>query len=154
MLEFLGEYEVTLDAKGRFLLPADIKKDLTGETAHQFVINKGMDPCLVLWPKQTWDPVYSRLNSMSDFDVKVRRFKQLFLDGISKVDLDSAGRLLLPKQLIEDRKLEKDLLLKAHGDKIEIWDKAIHRKFIESISGTTDIYSDLAQTVMVDKKEQ
>ena len=154
MLELLADYEVTLDAKGRFLLPADLRKEITGETANYFVINKGIEPCLILWPKQSWDPVYKRLNSMNDFDAKVRNFKYLFFNNILKQELDSAGRIQMSKQLIEAGKLGKDLLLKAQGDKIQIWDKEEHRKFIESISGDSGVYSDLAQEVMVEKKSE
>ncbi|MFT3679985.1 MAG: division/cell wall cluster transcriptional repressor MraZ [Ferruginibacter sp.] len=151
MLELLGDFEVTLDAKGRFLLPAAIKKELEGETANQFVINKGLDmePCLTLWPKQTWTPIYSKLISMNDFEPKVRHFKYKFLDGITNTELDSAGRILVPKFLIDHAKLEKDLILKALGDKIQIWDKNGFRKFIDSI---TDDTSELGREVMGDKR--
>jgi MraZ protein len=148
MLQFLGDYEVTLDSKGRFLLPSAIKKELTGETAGQFVINKGMEPCLTLWPKQSWDPVYARLNSLNDFEPKVRYFKYMFLDGVQAVDADSAGRILLTKTLIDYAQLDKDLILKASGDKIQVWDKNVFRKFIESLSQAADTYSELARDVM------
>lgn len=153
MIGFLGEYEVTLDAKGRFLLPAGFKKQLTGDTANQFVINRGVEQCLTLWPKQSWDPIFLNVSMLNDFDPKVRKFRHLFLNGANQIELDSAGRLLLPKTLMEYAGLEKDALLIAAVNKIEIWDKNKHKEFFESISSSPEFYSDLANEVMVKKQE-
>ena len=62
MIGFLGEYEATLDAKGRFLLPAGFKKQLPEEGANQFVINRGFEKCLTLYPLQSWKPIFSEIS--------------------------------------------------------------------------------------------
>ncbi len=134
MTGFLGEYEVTIDPKGRFLVPAALKKQLAEEGAHQFVINRGLDFCLSLYPMESWDPLYAKINKLNDFDIKASAFKRRFLNGASKIELDSAGRLLLPKTLMEYAKLEKDAVLVFVGDKIEIWDKIKYKEFFESFS--------------------
>ena len=146
MIGFLGEFEVTLDAKGRFLLPAGFKKQLAGDAATQFVINRGTEQCLMLYPKQTWDPIFTKVSMLNDFDPKVRTFRRYFLNGATQMELDSASRLLLPKALMEYAGLEKDIVLVSAVDKIEIWDVVKYKQFFESFS--PESYSVLANDVM------
>ncbi|AXY77686.1 division/cell wall cluster transcriptional repressor MraZ [Paraflavitalea soli] len=143
---FIGEYEATLDAKGRFLLPAGFKKQLPEEAGSQFVINRGFEKCLTLYPMKSWDPIFSELGKLNDFDPKVREFRRYFLNGATVLELDSAGRLLVPPNLKEHAGLEKDIVLVAAMNKIEIWDKDKYQKFFESFS--PEAFSQLAQQVM------
>lgn len=151
MIGFLGEYEVTMDAKGRFLLPAGFKKQLT-EEASQFVINRGIEACLSLYPMQSWEPIFSEVSKLNDFDPKVRQFRRYFLNGATQVELDSAGRLLIPKALMEYAGLDKDVVLVSAVNKIEIWDKVKYTKFFESFS--PESFSELANEVMNTKEEK
>lgn len=145
MIGFLGEYEVTMDAKGRFLLPAGFKKQLV-EEASQFVVNRGIEACLSLYPMRSWEPIFSEVSKLNDFDPKVRQFRRYFLNGATQLELDSAGRLLIPKALMEYAGLEKDVVLVSAVDKIEIWDKVKYTKFFESFS--PESFSELANEVM------
>lgn len=145
MIGFLGEYEATLDAKGRFLLPAGIKKQLP-QVAAQFVINRGFEKCLTLYPLQSWEPIFSEISKLNDFDPKVREFRRYFLNGAIQIDVDTAGRLLLPKNLTEHAGLEKDIVLVSAINKIEIWDKNKYTQFFETF--TPQAFSDLANEVM------
>lgn len=145
MKGFLGEYEATLDAKGRFLLPAGLKKQLP-ENAMPFVINRGFEKCLTLYPQASWEPIYAQISRLNDFDPKVREFRRFFMNGATEVEPDTAGRLLLPPNLKEYAGLSKDIVLVSAVDKIEIWDSATYKKFFESFSA--DSFSSLAQQVM------
>lgn len=146
MAGFLGEFEVTLDAKGRFLLPAGVKKQLPeGENTH-FVINRGFEKCLSLYTKQSWEPVFNRISSLNQFDPEVRNFVRYFLNGATEVEIDSAGRLLLPPNLKEYAGLVKDAVLSSSVDKIEIWSKDAYKEFFDNYSPTQ--FSALAQKVM------
>ncbi|MEO6071338.1 MAG: division/cell wall cluster transcriptional repressor MraZ [Chitinophagaceae bacterium] len=147
MAGFLGEYEATVDAKGRFLLPAGFKRQLPEGEITTFVINRGFEKCLSLYPKKSWDPLYDRISNLNDFDPKVREFRRFFLNGAIEVELDSAGRILIPQNLKEYAGLGKDIVLAAAVDKIEIWDKEKYQQFFESYS--PDDFSALAQQVMV-----
>ena len=147
MAGFLGEYEATLDTKSRFLLPAGFKKQLPEGESTRFVINRGFEKCLSLYPMQSWEPLYAKISTLNDFDPKVREFRRFFLNGATIVEPDSAGRLLLPPNLKEYAGLEKDIVLAAAVDKIEIWSKENYQKFFESYS--PDDFSSLAQSVMV-----
>jgi MraZ protein len=146
MIDFLGEFEATIDAKGRFLLPAGFKKQLPQDATAKFVINRGFEKCLTLYPIQSWEPLFSRISQLNDFDPKVRGFRRYFLNGATEVELDSAGRLLLPKNLMGHASLEKDIVLVSALNKIEIWDKTEYEQFFNAF--TPESFSDLANDVM------
>jgi MraZ protein len=146
MTGFIGEYEATLDAKGRFLLPSGFKKQLPDSAGESFVINRGFEPCLSLYTSKSWKPIFSQLSDLNDFDPKVRQFRRYFLNGATQVDLDGAGRLLIPKNLMEYAGLGKDIVLVSAIDKIEIWDKVKYQQFFETFS--PEAFSDLAKEVM------
>jgi MraZ protein len=146
MVGFLGEYEATLDSKSRFLLPVGFKKQLPEEDPTQFVINRGFEKCLSLYPMKSWEPIFARISQLNDFDPEVRQFRRYFLNGATMVELDSAGRLLVPPNLKEHAGLDRDIVLTAGVDKIEIWDKTKYQQFFESFSPET--FSSLAKQVM------
>ena len=97
MTSFLGEYEVAIDAKGRFLVPSGFRKQLAEGEAERFVVNRGFESCLTLYPMKVWEALSEKINKLNDFNAKARDFKRLFLNGATIVEMDSAGRLLLPK---------------------------------------------------------
>jgi MraZ protein len=153
MTGFLGEYEATVDAKGRFLLPAGFKKQLPeDDRQHLFVINRGFEKCLTLYPLSSWEPIYNDISKLNDFDPKVREFRRYFLNGAIQLELDSAGRLNLPKNLLDHAGIEKDIVLVSAVNKIEIWDKNKYAAFFETFS--PEAFSSLANEVMNKKAEQ
>jgi len=151
MIGFLGEYEATLDAKGRFLLPAGLKKQMPGEDGNAFVINRGFEKCLTMYPLSSWEPIFTNISKLNDFDPKVREFRRWFLNGAIQMDLDSAGRLLVPKNLVEHARIDKDIVLVSAVNKIEIWDKKTYQQFFDSF--TPEAFSTLAAQVMNSKPE-
>ena len=150
MTHFLGEFEATVDTKSRFLLPAGFKKQLPeGET--KFVIARGFEKCLTLYPLKNWEPIIATISRLNDFDPKVREFRRQFLGGATEVELDAAGRMLLPPTLKEYAGLNKDIILVAALDKIEIWDSDKYKKYFEYLS--PEAFSALAADVMSPKPE-
>ena len=93
MIQFLGEYESTIDAKGRFLLPAGFKKQLPEAGVGQFVINRGFEKCLTLYPVQSWQPIFEQISNLNDFDPKVREFRRYCFNGAASVELWTARRI-------------------------------------------------------------
>lgn len=146
MTGFLGEFEATLDAKGRFLLPAGFKRQLPEEETPRFVINRGFEKCLALYPVKNWEPLFADISKLNDFDPKVREFRRYFLNGATFVEPDTAGRLLVPPNLKDHAGLQKDIVLVAAVNKIEIWDSNTYKKFFDSYS--PDAFSNLAKEVM------
>jgi MraZ protein len=152
MTGFLGEYEATLDVKGRFLLPAGLKNQLPEEERGKYVINRGFEKCLALYPMKTWEPLFAKITGLNEFDPKQREFRRAFLNGATYVEPDTAGRILLPPNLKLYADMTKDIVLMATGDKIEIWDSNKYKQFFDSIS--SDALSDLGSQVLGgDKKE-
>ena len=150
MIGFIGEYEATLDTKGRFLLPAGFKKQLPESGAEHFIVNRGLEKCLSLYPMKSWKPIFSDISNLNDFDPKVRQFRRYFLNGATQVELDSASRILLPKNLMEHAGLERDIVLVSAVNKIEIWDKNKYQQFFETFS--PEAFSNLAKEVMAGDK--
>ena len=152
MISFLGEYESTVDAKGRFLLPVGLKKQLPQADAAPFVINRGFEKCLTLYPLQSWTPIFESVSLLNDFDPNVRSFRRYFLNGATQVELDTAGRILLPKNLVEHANIDKEIVLVSAVNKIEIWDKAKYQQFFDDFSAES--FSILANQVMNNKPAQ
>lgn len=145
MIGFLGEYEATVDAKGRFLLPSAIRKKLP-EDSSQFVINRGFEKCLTLYPVTNWKPIFEGISKLNDFDPNVRQFTRYFLNGATELELDTAGRLLVPPSLKEHASIDKDIVLVGSLKKIEIWDKTKYKEFFDSM--TPQSFSELAKVVI------
>jgi MraZ protein len=152
MIGFLGEYEATLDSKGRFLLPAGIKKQLPEEETLRFVINRGFEECLSLYPIQNWQPLFADLSRLNEFNPKERQFQRDFLNGATPIEPDSAGRLLIPPNLKVHAGLSKDIVLVAVVKKIEIWDSNKYKQLFESFS--PEAFSNLAKEVMVRRSDE
>ncbi len=125
MLNLLGEYDVRLDAKGRLVLPSGLKKQLADVASQGFVINRDVfRPCLVLYPMPEWERTNQMLRRLNRFVEKNMEFIRRFTAGATPLELDGSGRLLLPKALMDEPRMGKDLKLVGLGDRIEVWDKA------------------------------
>lgn len=145
MANFIGEYSGKADAKGRIMFPAAFRKQLAGEGQEEFVINRGFEACLVLYPKKEWDAISKKINALNPFKAENRNFIRLFNNGATLVSLDTAGRLLLPRELMKYAGIESDLYFAANGRKIEIWSKAGYEKMLNV---SADDFAALAEKVM------
>ena len=151
MIGFHGEYEATVDAKGRFLLPGGLKKQLP-EGEARFILSRGFEKCLTLYPLKSWEQIISRISQLNDFDPKVRQFRRQFLGGATEVELDAANRMLLPATLKEFAGLGKDIVLAAAMDRFEIWDAGKYKQLFEDFS--PEDFSKLAEDVMTGREKK
>ena len=151
MTGFHGEYQSTIDAKGRFHLPGSLKKQLV-EGENRFIVSRGFEKCLTLYPLKSWQVILDRISQLNDFDPKVRQIRRQFLGGATEVELDAAGRILLPPTLREFALPGKEIVLAAALDRFEIWDASKYKQLFEDFSA--DAFSDLAQEVMAGIKNQ
>ena len=147
MASFLGEYEVAIDAKGRFLLPSGFRKQLADGTGEKFVVNRGIESCLTIYTVDTWNAISEKINLLNDFKPNVRTFKRLFLNGATIIEVDSADRILIPKPLQEYAGIKKDAVLSAQGNKLELWDKDTYYNYLREHAGG---FSKLAEEVADD----
>ena len=115
----IGEYEHSLDTKGRLILPAKIREDL-GE---KFIITKGLDGCLFGFSKNEWNNFEEKLKTLPLTNKNARDFVRFFLSGAIECEIDKQGRFLIAGNLREYAELEKEAVIIGVGTRIEIWNK-------------------------------
>ena len=145
MTNFIGEFECKLDAKGRLMLPSSLRKQLDPAAQESFVMNRGFEKCLVLYPKSDWKYISEEVNKLNQYVKKNREFTRYFYRGATELGLDGTGRLLFPKRLLEYAGVTKEVVLFAHGNKIEVWDKAVYDGLLDD---EPDEFANLAEEVM------
>ncbi len=116
---FTGEYNHTVDTKGRLTFPAKFRESL-GE---KFVVTKGLDSCLFVFDEKGWESLTQKLASLPITDRKARQCTRFFLGGAADAEIDKQGRILLPQNLRQFAAIEKDVVLIGVGTRIEIWSK-------------------------------
>jgi MraZ protein len=146
LITIVGTYECKVDAKGRVLLPAPLKKQLTLSLQNGFVLKRSVfQPCLELYPMAEWDLMMSKINKLNRFVKKNNDFIRRFTAGVKMVEIDALGRLLVPKDLVAFADISKDIVFSSAVNIIEVWDKDLYEK---SINGEDVDFAELAEEVM------
>lgn len=114
-----GEYEHRLDTKGRLIMPSKLREEL-GCT---FMITKGLDNCLYVYPNDEWQQFADKLNHLPMTNKSARQFKRFFNSGAVKCETDAQGRVIIPQTLRTFANIEKDVVIIGNGEKAEIWNK-------------------------------
>ena len=127
---FTGEYDCKLDAKGRMLLPSKLKMRLSELSGNSLVVNRGFEPCLVLYPHSEWKTVFDKVKNLNEFNKEYRTLQRNFMRGSTETDLDSVGRFLIPKSMLAYAKLEKEIIAVGVGNRIELWNPDTYNKFL------------------------
>ena len=135
----VGEYIHQLDAKGRLIMPSKIKAYI-GE---KFILSKGLDGCLFAYSQEEWIKFEGKLKLLPLSDINARNFVRFFLSGATECEIDKQGRFLIPNNLREIVKLEKEVVIVGVGIRLEIWDKEAWRKLNDSIEAD-EIASNMA----------
>ncbi len=115
---FMGEYEHSIDAKGRLIVPAKFREQLGLE----FVVTKGIDGCLYGYPLSEWKEVEEKFRERASMDKNSRKFSRFFFGGAASCEVDKQGRILLPATLREFAGLKKEVVFAGNLNHIEIWD--------------------------------
>lgn len=115
----MGEYNHTVDAKGRLIVPSKFREQLGDE----FVVTKGLDGCLFAYENTEWKALEEKLHALPLTNKSARKFARFFLAGASACEVDKQGRILLPSILREFAGIDKDAVLVGVGSRIEIWSK-------------------------------
>lgn len=126
----IGEYEHSLDSKGRLIMPAKLRADM-GE---RFIVTKGLDGCLFAFSQKEWENFETKLKALPLSDKNARNFVRFFLSGATECELDKQGRFLIPNNLRIAANLEKESIIIGVGTRLEIWNKATWEKCDEDIS--------------------
>lgn len=117
---FYGEYQHTVDPKGRVIVPSKFREGL-GE---KFIVTKGLDNCLFAYSSEEWSNLEAKLRSLPFTDKDVRAFVRFFFAGATECEVDKQGRILVPQNLREYAGLDKDIFIIGVSTRVEIWDKA------------------------------
>jgi MraZ protein len=142
----IGTYECKVDAKGRLLLPAPLKKQLVSSLQNGFVLKRSVfQPCLELYPMNEWNVMMQKINKLNRFVKKNNDFIRRFTAGVKVVEIDALGRLLVPKDLVMYASIAKEVVFSSAVTIVEIWDKDLYEK---SINGEDLDFADLAEEVM------
>lgn len=145
MASFIGEFDCKLDAKGRLMLPSGLKRQLDPSCKGQFVINRGFEGCLVLYPQNEWDLVTEEMKKLNLFVSRNRKFYRQFHNGATPVALDGNSRVLIPKSLQTFAAIDKDIVLFAYANRIEVWST---KRYAAEMEHDEDEFSKLAEEVM------
>lgn len=146
MTHIIGQHDCKADSKGRVLLPVSLKNQLLPVLKDGFVIKRSVfQQCLELYPKAEFDLLMQKVMKKSKINRKYDAFVRNFVAGMKEVAIDAdTGRLQVPKNLVDYAKIEKEVVLNAVFDKIEIWNKEMYERVLEE--GEKD-YADLAEEI-------
>lgn len=144
-MAIIGTYECKIDAKGRVLVPAPLRKQLPA-LADGFVLKRSVfENCLELWPKAQWDIMMVKISKLNPFDKKNDMFVRRFMAGVKHVEIDEQGRLLIAKDLIEFAQVSKEIVFSSKINIVEIWDKSLYEAILQEEEFD---FASLAQDVM------
>ena len=122
---FIGEYEHSVDAKGRVIMPAKLREDI-GE---KFIVTKGLDGCLFAYSRVEWNNFEEKLKTLPLTNKNARDFVRFFLSGAVECEIDKQGRFLIPSNLRTYATLEKEIIIIGVGTRIEIWNREEWKKY-------------------------
>lgn len=149
MYQLTGEHECKIDAKGRIKIPSSLAQELGFDTL-RFTINRGFEKHLMLYPQAVWEKKTNEINQLSIYKSKQRQAIRYFYRGASKVTMDNQGRLLLPKSLIEYAGIEKEVILFAYQEQIEVWSKKEYQKMCDM---EPEDFAEIADEIFGDSQE-
>ena len=133
---FIGEYHHNIDEKGRLIMPSKFR-DALGDS---FIVTRGMDSCLFVYPKESWDKLTNELNTLSFTKKDVRAFQRFFLSGATICEFDKQGRINITTPLASYAALSKECVIIGVNDRIEIWSKEKFDSFLdENMENISDI---------------
>jgi MraZ protein len=146
VLNLIGTYHCKADNKGRVMVPADLKKQLSPVLAEGFVLKRAVfQPCLELYPMDQWNELMQKIGGLNQFNRKNNDFTRRFTAGVRRIELDATGRLNIPADLMTVAQIKRDLVLTASVGIVEIWDA---QKYEQAISDAALDFADLAEEVM------
>jgi len=151
VVNLIGTYDCKADVKGRVMVPADLKKQLALVSASGFVIKRAVfQPCLELYPMAEWQKLMEKVSGLNRFNRKNNDFIRRFTAGVRTVEMDSTGRLNIPKDLMSFAGIGKELVVTSAINIVEIWDK---QKYEQAIDDAASDFADLAEDVMGDASD-
>ena len=145
-MNLIGTYECKTDSKGRFMMPVSLKKQLNSVVNEGFVLKRSVfNNCLELYPMKEWESMIGQVNKLNRFVKKNNDFIRSYMSGLKMLEIDTTGRILIPKDLISFADISKNLVLASSVNMIEIWDKD---QYENTVKETLVDFGSLAEEVM------
>jgi len=141
---FRGRFEHTIDEKGRLSIPSKFRETLSVRGENELILTD-FDSCLTAYPRDEWRELEEKMKKLSMIQKDVRNFLRLFYSSATEAPLDSQGRILIPPQMRERAKLDREVVLLGLLNKIEIWDKKSWQEFI---ANSADTFEDVASKLV------
>jgi MraZ protein len=149
---FKGEFEHSVDNKGRVAFPAKLRKALSPQANEQFTILRGLEPCLYLYPGDEWEKVEEKLSEISSFNSRGRTVKRNFLRYAEDLSLDKQNRIPIPSHLKEYAGINGTAVFIGNGEMIEVWSPELLKEIDSNLN--MDAYQDMFEEVMSGKKPE
>lgn len=149
MINLIGSYEVKADSKGRVMVPSDLKKQIQPILNEGFILKRSVfQKCLELYPMSEWNKEAEGLTKLNRFVKENNDFIRVFMAGVRSVEIDSAGRIQIPRDLVNHANIKKDLVISSSINRMEIWDKETY----ENVLNNPEVdFGILAEKVMGNK---
>ncbi|MBB5322653.1 division/cell wall cluster transcriptional repressor MraZ [Marinobacter oulmenensis] len=141
MSNFLGSHAINMDAKGRLAIPAKVREELAQLCGGRIVLTANADEerCLLLYPEPEWEELRPKIEALPNMNKAARRLQRLLLGNAAQMELDSAGRILVPPTLRAHAQLEKKLMLIGLGKKLELWSEERWLAWLDESSDDEDM---------------
>ena len=148
---FYGEYEHSIDRKGRLIIPSKFREVFKENYVERFFVTRGLDTCLFVFTEDEWKKQESRFRSLSFTSREAREFNRLYFSGACEVTCDKQGRILVPQYLKDFAKIKSDVLIVGVSNRIEIWSRELWSEFY---GASKDSFEELAEKILDEVKPQ
>lgn len=138
---FMGEFQHNIDDKGRLIIPAKFREEL-GET---FIITRGLDKALFVYPMQEWKQIEQKLKSLPFTKADARKFTRFFFSGAIECEIDKQGRIIIPTNLRSYAQLTKECVVIGVSNRLEIWSKEYWESYYKD---SEESFNDIAETLI------
>ena len=142
---FYGEYDHTLDRKGRLIIPSKFREVAQAHYVEKFFVTRGLDKCLFFFAEEEWKLQEAKFKSLSFTKPEARKFNRLYFSGACELTVDKQGRVLIPKYLKEFAGIKHDVVIIGVSNRIEIWAKDKWKEFYE---GSKDSFEEIADKLI------
>ena len=143
---FYGEYEHTIDKKGRLIIPSKFRDSFKEYDVERLYITRGLDKCLFLFTESEWKSQESKFRAISFTKAESRKFNRIYFAGASEMDCDKQGRILIPKYLKDYAGIKRDVMIIGVSSRIEVWSKDAWQSYY---GGAKESFEDIAEKLMM-----
>lgn len=147
-MSFKGQYNFSLDTKGRLNIPSKLRKALSPDANDSFTVSRGLDQCVYIHPSDEWKLYEQRLRKLSTTKARNRKFLRMTFSMAFDDTMDKQGRITIPAELLKYAEIDKEVLVIGMIDKIELWNPEKYEKFIDS---SEESYEDIAEDLLFDE---